>query len=249
MNRTKRLLTLLLLVCGMTTGAWALNQDNEGYYLLGSLQDWQDFAALVQNTPTANARMTADIDLGDDQTKIGDYDASYAYGGIFDGQGHTLNVNYYSTSSTVAEGYYIAPFPYIEGATIRNLVVTGSITGYMHPSGVVGCTVSLSTNLISNVTVSATVNIVHTHGGGFVGHCDKSTTTIQDCLFNGTINGKAGGSTVGVFFGWSNGAAMSLVNCLENGSYTNCSNFSPTSCPYGSVTVTNCHYTVSGSYP
>lgn len=228
----------------------SLDQDNEGYYLLGSAQDWKDFAAIVNNTnPTANARMTADIDLGNDQTKIGDFHVAYAYGGIFDGQGHTLNVNYYSTSSIVAEGYTIAPFRNIKGATIKNLTVTGSITGYRHPAGVVGYTVSPSTNLISNVTVSATINIVESYGGGFIGHCETSTTTIQDCLFNGTINGKAGGSVVGVFFANSNGASMSLTNCLENGSYTNCSTFSPTSCPTGGTTaVTNCHYTVSGSY-
>ena len=228
----------------------SLEKDAAGNYLLSSADDWKDFAAIVNNTnPTANARMTADIDLGNDQTKIGDFNVAYAYGGIFDGQGHTLNVNYYSTSSIVAEGYTIAPFRNIKGATIKNLTVTGSITGYRHPAGVVGYTVSPSTNLISNVTVSATINIVESYGGGFIGHCETSTTTIQDCLFNGTINGKAGGSVVGVFFANSNGASMSLTNCLENGSYTNCSTFSPTSCPNGGTTaVTNCHYTVSGSY-
>ncbi len=229
----------------------SLEKDAEGNYLLSSADDWKDFAAIVNSgtNPAANAKLTANIDLGDDQTKIGDFDVAYAYGGIFDGQGHTLNVNYYSTSSIVAEGYTIAPFRNIKGATIKNLTVTGSITGYRHPAGVVGYTVSPSTNLISNVTVSATINIVESYGGGFIGHCETSTTTIQDCLFNGTINGKAGGSVVGVFFANSNGASMFLTNCLENGSYTNCSTFSPTSCPTGGTTaVTNCHYTVSGSY-
>lgn len=231
---------------------YQLQQDAEGNYLIGSAYDWKLFADIVNNgtNPAANAKLTANIDLGDDQTKIGDFDVAYAYGGIFDGQGHTLNVNYYSTSSIVAEGYTIAPFRNIKGATIKNLTVTGSITGYRHPAGVVGYTVSPSTNLISNVTVSATINIVESYGGGFIGHCETSTTTIQDCLFNGTINGKAGGSVVGVFFANSNGASMFLTNCLENGSYTNCSTFSPTSCPTGGTTaVTNCHYTVSGSYP
>ena len=248
--KMKKIFTLLLLALGFSSGAWAIEQDTDGYYLIGSVQDWQDFAGIVNNTnPAANAKMTADIDLGDDQTKIGDFDVAYAYGGIFDGQGHTLNVNYYSTSSIVAEGYTIAPFRNIKGATIKNLTVTGSITGYRHPAGVVGYTVSPSTNLISNVTVSATINIVESYGGGFIGHCETSTTTIQDCLFNGTINCKAGGGVVGVFFANSNGASMSLTNCLENGSYTNCSTFSPTSCPTGGTTaVTNCHYTVSGSY-
>ncbi len=230
-----------------------IQQDEEGNYLLGSVQDWKDFAGIVNTYPAANAKMTADIDLGDDQTHIGDNnDLSYAYRGVFDGQGHKLNVNYYSSSSStdVEGGYSIAPFRNINGATIKNLTVTGSITGYRHPAGVVGYTVSPSTNLISNVTVSATINIVESYGGGFIGHCETSTTTIQDCLFNGTINCKAGGSVVGVFFANSNGASMSLTNCLENGSYTNCSTFSPTSCPTGGTTaVTNCYYAVSGSYP
>jgi hypothetical protein len=233
----------------------SLDQDAEGYYLLGSADDWKDFAAIVNSgtNPAANAKMTADIDLGDDQTHIGDNNnLSYAYCGVFDGQGHKLNVNYYSSSpeTTVEGGYSIAPFRNIKGATIKNLAVTGNITGYMHCAGVVGYAVSPSTNLISNVTVSANITILNTHGGGFIGHNEYATTTIQDCLFNGTINGKSGGSTVGVFFGWSGSATMSLINCLENGSYTNCSTFTPTSCPgYAVPTVTNCYYAVSGSYP
>lgn len=233
----------------------SLEKDAEGNYLLSSADDWKDFAAIVNSgtNPAANAKMTADIDLGDDQTHIGDNNnLSYAYCGVFDGQGHKLNVNYYSSSSSTAieGGYSIAPFRNINGATIKNLAVTGNITGYMHCAGVVGYAASSSTNLINNVTVSANITILNTHGGGFIGHNETATTTIQDCLFNGTINGKSGGSTVGVFFGWSGSATMSLINCLENGSYTNCSTFTPTSCPnYAVHTVTNCYYTVSGSYP
>ena len=233
----------------------SLEQDAEGNYLLSSADDWKDFAAIVNSgtNPAANAKMTADIDLGDDQTHIGDNNnLSYAYCGVFDGQGHKLNVNYYSSSSSTAieGGYSIAPFRNIKGATIKNLAVTGNITGYMHCAGVVGYAASPSTNLINNVTVSANITILNTHGGGFIGHNESATTTIQDCLFNGTINGKSGGSTVGVFFGWSGKATMSLINCLENGSYTNCSTFTPTSCPnYAVSTVTNCYYAVSGSYP
>ena len=250
----KKLFTLLTFLLGISSGAWAIEQDTDGYYLIGSAQDWKDFAGIVNNTnPAANAKMTADIDLGDDQTHIGDNNnLSYAYCGVFDGQGHKLNVNYYSSSPSadVEGGYSIAPFRNINGATIKNLAVTGNITGYMHCAGVVGYAVSPSTNLINNVTVSANITILNTHGGGFIGHNESATTTIQDCLFNGTINGKSGGSTVGVFFGWSGSATMSLVNCLENGSYTNCSTFTPTSCPgYAVHTVTNCYYAVTGSYP
>ena len=52
---------MLTLVMSLTMAAQGLTQDGEGYYLIGSLQDWKDFATLVQTTPTANAKMMADI--------------------------------------------------------------------------------------------------------------------------------------------------------------------------------------------
>ena len=55
----------ILLVAAFSATAWALATDADGYYLIGSVQDWKDFAALVETTPTANAKMTADINLGD----------------------------------------------------------------------------------------------------------------------------------------------------------------------------------------
>ena len=116
-------------------GAKALEQDTDGYYMLGSVQDWRDFAALVETDMTLNAKMIADIDLGDDQTMIGSY--AHPYAGEFDGQGYTLTINY-DTSSLVVDagqdaatggyGYFGAgPFRDINGATIRNLHTTGEI--------------------------------------------------------------------------------------------------------------------------
>lgn len=72
MTTVKHLFISLLVLFGYTSGAWAIEQDSDGYYLIGSVQDWKDFASLVLNTNQgANARMTANIDLGDDQTHIG----------------------------------------------------------------------------------------------------------------------------------------------------------------------------------
>ena len=91
MNITKRLLSILLFTA-ISVGAWALDKDAEGYYLIGSVQDWKDFATLVETTPTANAKMTADIDLTTDVTMVGT--KSIPYQGTFDGQGYTLTVNW-----------------------------------------------------------------------------------------------------------------------------------------------------------
>ena len=92
METVKRLFILLFVLLGYTSGAWAIEQDSDGYYLIGSVQDWKDFAAVVATTNDAKAKMIADIDLGDDQTTIGhpNESPSYHFKGVFDGQGYTL---------------------------------------------------------------------------------------------------------------------------------------------------------------
>lgn len=221
-----------------------LKQDGEGNYLIGSVQDWNDFATIVNNgiNRTANAKMTANIDLGTDQTMMGN--PTYPYGGVFDGQGHTLTVHL----NIASDG--IAPFHKIDGATIKNLAVAGSVTGGIHSAGLVGGMPEYSTfNLISNVMVSATITTTGSHCGGILGHGGSTeNTTIQDCLFNGTINGKDGGSTVGVIWGWQTYGHANIISCLENGTYTNCSSFEPLfQTASGPVNSYSNNYYVNGS--
>ena len=61
MKKKRIIISMLTLLCSCS-GAWALDLDSsDGYYKIGSLQDWKDFATLVQTTPTVNAKMMADI--------------------------------------------------------------------------------------------------------------------------------------------------------------------------------------------
>ena len=108
METVKRLFISLIVLLGCSAGAWAIEQDSDGYYLIGSVQDWQDFAELVNGgTTNINARMIADIDLGDNQTHIGSMTQDRtAYSGIFDGQGYTLTVAYVGSSKQI-----VAPLP------------------------------------------------------------------------------------------------------------------------------------------
>ena len=145
----KTLLLLLALVVSAT--AWAIEQDSDGYYLIGSIDDWKAFAELATTTHDANARMIADIDLGDDQTKVEALKSPYK--GTFDGQGFTLTVQYDSTDEMCA------PFYVIGGATIRNLHTEGSITSTRyHSAGIVGKvhngTVNVVERCISSVNIS-----------------------------------------------------------------------------------------------
>lgn len=51
------------------------------------------------------------------------YTASKPYSGTFDGQGHTLTINYETRDED-----YTAPFRYTKEATIKDLTVEGKIT-------------------------------------------------------------------------------------------------------------------------
>ena len=259
MRTTKQLLiSMITLLC--CTGAWALDQDAEGYYLLGSAQDWQDFAAIVNNgtNPAANAKMTADINLGNDQTMIGSYTTRYS--GIFDGQGHTLTFNYITSSMSIETGQSFlgaAPFRDIDGATIRNLHTAGSITAdKIGASGLVGW--AYGTNTIEKCW--SDVNIVSSNDNadtftGFVAFMYGTSITITDCIFTGLIQSTSKQSHSG-FIGYHHSGSSALTNCLvilDEGSdasktapcatmyYTferfYCNDISP-----GEGTYTNCYY-------
>jgi hypothetical protein len=206
MNRTKRLLISMLTLLCCCTGAWALDQDGEGYYLIGSVQDWKDFATLVQTTPTANARMTADVDLGDDQTMIG---TSTPYQGTFDGKGHTLTINYTVSS----------PFRNISNATIKNIHVAGTIDSSTSQSAPIGicrgsCTVE---NLWSSLTVTAWASGWQ-EAAGIVGLVDNGNLTMNDCLFSGSIttSSEYNGCFVGYIHQYG---SATIKNCLSIGTF------------------------------
>lgn len=158
-----------------------LTQDADGFYLIASVQNWRDFAELVQTTPTANARMRADIDLGDDQTTVGTQDVPYA--GTFDGNGHTLTVAYSQNISG------LAPFRYINGATIQRIHITGTIdtqTGKC-AAGIVSYSTG-GTTTISECWSSAKLKGDDTMGG-ICAVIQDGTMNINDCLVDGTISG------------------------------------------------------------
>ena len=81
---------------------------------IGSKDDWKTFCELVNNGHTKlDAKMTANVDLGRDIAMAG---TNRRYSGTFDGQNHTLKINWNSRSNT-----WIAPFQTVDGATIKNL--------------------------------------------------------------------------------------------------------------------------------
>ena len=229
MKVTKRILMTLLTLVAFT-GAWAIEQDTDGYYLIGTVQDWKDFAALVQSIPAINARMTADVDLGDDQTVIGSprNGGNLWYQGTFDGEGHTLTIAYNNTSGEL----FTTPFSLIQGATIKNLHLDGTVnTVYAYGGSVasIGRGSNTLKNIWNSVTSVCTMG-VWVQMGALFGVLDSGASMdVSDCLFTGSMshNGAYSGYFTGCY-----GPGPKVSNCLVlgeftggygfNGSFTNC---------------------------
>ena len=222
------------------------------YFLIGSLQDWKDFAELVETEPTTNGKLIADVDLGDDQTMVGSLASPYQ--GIFDGQGYTLTVNYYMNLTTAA----VAPFTVVGNAVIQKLHVAGSIKQqYCAAGGVVG-------SIMGNVTIRecwvSAYMYVQGYGnlqgtiGGIASCCDNSnarncTILIEDCVFTGEMaTGYHCGSIMSHVNGDYGNSAV-IKNCLALGTYVSAIGSTGTFIRVGTqgdpYSLENCYYKTS----
>ena len=215
-----------------------LEQDNDGFYKVGSVEDWKELKRVVENLdPLVNAKMTADIDLGDDQTMIGT--AENPFCGIFDGQGHTLAIHY------VSNVVRTAPLWHVFNATVRNLHTTGTMQVDGNAgncgSGMVGY--AQGTNVIERCHSS--VNITATGSSdtfaGFVGVNSRGTLTFTDCVFDGSI-ATSSRNHCGGFVGYTENGTTTATNCLLTATFDLNINSNNVNFLRYSGTVSNCHY-------
>ena len=183
--------------------------------------------------------------------------SGHPFKGTFDGQNYTLTFN-----RTAAE-HLSAPFHYINGATISNLHVEGTITGGTYESlgGLVGHAEGNITinNCRVSTEISTTVSGSALHGG-VIGTWNgtNATCTVTGCVYDGLIyNPDAAGVTASCrgFIGWDYGnkGTITFTDCLSapaaygTGKYAlgdNCFTFVyPNSEPTLTYNMTNCYYT------
>lgn len=113
---------------GASTGATTLKGSGTSAdpYKLATKAEWNAFASKVNGGETgACAVMTANIDLGEGTLDGMIGTATKRFSGTFDGGGYTLKVNCTVPLFTVTI-YFVAPFRFIKGATIKNLTTTGT---------------------------------------------------------------------------------------------------------------------------
>ena len=231
-------LTLLALILACAT-AWAetetVSSDNFSVnadgteYTIHNATGWGEFCAALLDNATYNhfSGKTVKLDANISITQSAG-SAGHEFMGTFDGDGKTLTVD---ITETTTQG--TAPFREIKGATIQNLVVTGSVVGTIHAAGLVGfargadaSTVNTITNckVATNVTVT-TPSGNNYHCGGVVGHAFHCTLNMSNTVYCGDITNS--GNYVGGLQGWSDGNTINFSHCLFVGSYSGTASFHP----------------------
>ena len=210
-----------------------LSQDGDTYTIHDSI-GWDLFCECLLDNATYNGFSGKTVVLGADITANRNAGSDTAqFKGTFDGQGHKITANISASSRA-------ALFSTINGATIKNLVVEGSVSGAIHCAGLVSFTADGSTNTIENVAVNAAVTTTGSHCGGILGHGGSNThNTLRGCVFTGSITG---GTHVGVLYGWGGSSTPTIENCLEAGTEYTGTNVNPVGLISTWGTVKNTYY-------
>lgn len=240
-----------------TPSAAHFAQDGDTY-TIKSVGGWRYFCHLIKEGLAPDGfsgkvvKLDADVISPEMAGKSG-----HPFKGTFDGQNYTLAFN-----RTAAEDF-CAPFHYINGATISNLHVGGTITGgtYENLGGLVGHSEGNIT--IENCHVSTEISTTHSgaawHGGVIAQwNGTNATCTVTGCVYDGLIyNPDEAGVTASCrgFIGWDygNNGTITFTDCLSapaaygTGKYAlgdNCLTFVyPNSEPTLTYHMTNCYYT------
>ncbi len=215
-------------------------------YLITSTADWNTLSANVDNGNTYSGVYFSQTENISVTTTLGPSTTNNSYkpfGGIYDGNGRTLDV------TLNGSGQCTAPFGCIQGATIKNLHITGSIsTTGLRPASIASfCENSTITNCWSEVAISSS-NGSDIDGGAFVGRVNENKSlTLNGCLFTGSItysnaNGFEGGGMVGYT---QTGSSATLNNCVFAPSAISIQKYSGHNMFVGGKvpgTLTNCYY-------
>lgn len=163
------------------------------------------------------------------------------FSGTFDGDWHTITFNVgrskeapFDPSNNVSPN---APFRVIDGATIKNLTVEGTIySTKKYNSGLIGYAFSAKTgnpNYILNCTSSIVIDCSKISGGnddcssaGFLAEnkdgTPKSSITFENCVFDGKIlkGDLSSGNKCGGFVSYNSGVSLTFNNCTMDGEIT-----------------------------
>lgn len=241
----------LLLVMFATIGARADEGTLSGSgtaadpYLIGSDADWKIFVSYINDKGGqyrySYYKLTADIHV---TSMVGKNDDTNAFKGIFDGNGHTMTLNL----TTDGNSNFFAPFRYVGGSTFKRLHIAGKITSNSYyVASLVGHhrwgTLNIY-NCWSSVDIVCTKKTDNSFNAGFVGYSYDSNININNCRFDGSLQGAETGGWSG-FVGQriSNSSSTNISNCLFAPTQLTVATNNSNTFAYNSYVITNSYYT------
>lgn len=211
------LLALVLAVSLLPTAAWAAETGPKGKGTADDPYLIEDAEDLAKVTGSGHYALANDIDLTD--TKYAGKSItpalSDAFSGTFDGNRHTISGLCINTKSKNGVGL----FGTVNGASIQNLKVEGSVTGTN--SGFVGGIVGKTqgnvtiTNCSFTGSVSATKSGSSNGAGGIVGRVNAGTLKVENCANHATVTAEKASAAGIIGYGGSN--KVTITNCYNDG--------------------------------
>ena len=209
----KKLLNVCLMAILMAISLSVYALDKVGnVYQIASAEDYFAFVQLVNaGERDANAILTADIDLGTNNTKMGLNNQGYR--GVFDGAGHTITVDF-SEGTVYNEGP--ALFHSVDQrAIIKRLRVQGTLRAsqYKHTAAFANYCSGIIRDCIADVHVIADFPATADASiGGIAGQLSK-VALIENCLSKIKITGSTTHKCAGLA-AWVDAKYTNIANCL-----------------------------------
>jgi hypothetical protein len=250
-----------LLLCVNSHAYSGGNGTEQNPYLISSKADMEMLASEVNSRQSHKGDyflLTRDLTTPAD-TITGIIGSSYPFSGIFDGGKHEIAVKINTTAGYV----YAGLFGYIDGATIKNLGVSGSVKAigssiFAYAGGICGMISETNrttiTNCYNNGSISSEASTFSSSGGICGRIYSDANTTISNCYNNGNISSEAGSASYsGGICGEVDSDANTIIsNCYNNGSISSEANSFSSSggicgdvSSEGSTPISNCYNTGS----
>ena len=207
---------------GVCTGCHAVGQEAEavdGVFQLGNEGNLLWWAAYVNaGHPDANATLTTDANLSAAKyVPAGTPENKYV--GTFDGQGHTVTLELKNSETNYQGLFGVAT----DGATIKNVVVKGSVSGKNYVGGIVGGSNGGTDGKklsIINCGNEATITAAEANGAGIIGvnMSGAAHFYILNCYNVGNVTS---GRESGAVTGWTGGDKSTIENTYNIGTVVN----------------------------
>ncbi|MFR9568636.1 MAG: GLUG motif-containing protein, partial [Rikenellaceae bacterium] len=213
--------------------------------------DWGENNAIsafsTKRQTAISGTLTADIDLGGCEEKQWTPIANSSSGsdyhtGTFDGGNHLVSGLYINGTTETSTSSYKALFGCLGGlGNVKNVGVSGSVSGHDDVAGVVADSYGTVTNCYNTATITGTSTSI----GGIVGN--NRSRDVMNCYNTGAITGY---SSVGGITGNCEDANCNVVKCYNSAAVTATSNNEPkvggiVGNNYYNCDITNCYYNSS----